>query len=113
MYKPSRMMSTFYIAGFQHYDGALVLAKIKPGKKLKMVPEPDNPHDPDAIELRFKKAKLGYVPRAENGLLAAMAHYGHEGVFEARVLQVDSEANSCSHISRIVPFYAATAPRKA
>ena len=93
MYMPSKHVATFFIAGFQHYDGCLALGKLKPGKKLKMVPEPDNPHDPDAIELRFKKAKLGYVPRAENGLFAAMAHYGHKDVFEARVLQVEPEAD--------------------
>ena len=92
MYEPSRHISTFYIAGFQYYDGALVLGKLKPGKRLKMVSEPENPSDPNAIELRYKKAKLGYVPRDENGMLAVMAHYGHAGVFEARVLQVDSEA---------------------
>ena len=93
MYEPSRRISTFHIAGFQHHDGALVLGKLKPGKRLKLVPEPDNPHDPDAIELRYKKAKLGYVPRSENGMLAAMAHHGHKGVFEARVLQVDPEVD--------------------
>ncbi|MBQ9041933.1 MAG: HIRAN domain-containing protein, partial [Eggerthellaceae bacterium] len=53
MYEPSRIMSTFHIAGFQYHDGALVLDKLKPGKKLKMVGEPDNPYDPNAIELRY------------------------------------------------------------
>lgn len=92
MYKPSRLMSTFHIAGFQHYDGAFVLEKLKPGKKLKMVPDPENPYDPSAIELRCKKAKLGYVPRTENEKIACMMFFGHKDVFEARVLQVDPEA---------------------
>ena len=93
MYEPSNHVSTFHISGFQRYDGALVLDQLKPGKKLKMVPEPDNPYDPNAIELRFKKAKLGYVPRTENGMLALLAYFGHKGVFEVRVLQVDPEAD--------------------
>lgn len=93
MYEPSRMVKSFHIAGFQYHDGALVLGRLKPGMKLKMVPERDNPYDPDAIQLRYKKVNLGYVPRAENGLLALMAFYGHEGVFEVRVLQVDPEAD--------------------
>ena len=93
MYEPSRHMDTFFIAGFQHYDGALVLGKLKPGKKLKMVPEPKNPYDPNAIELRYKTMKLGYVPRTQNEQLALMAFYGHAGAFEARVLQVDPEAD--------------------
>ena len=92
MYEPTRHIATFYIAGFQHYDGALALDKLKPGKKLKMVPEPDNPYDPNAVELRYKKAKLGYVPKDHNELMAAMAFYGHSDVFEARVMQVDPEA---------------------
>lgn len=93
MYEPSRHVKSFHIAGFQHYDGALVLDKLKPGKKLKMVPDPENPYDPNAIELRYKKTKLGYVPRDDNEQLALMAFYGHKGVFEARVLQTDPEAD--------------------
>ena len=93
MYKPSRQVSTFHIAGFQHYDGALVLGKLKPGQKLKMKHDPKNPYDPNAIELRFKKTKLGFVPRTQNDLLALMAFYGHKGVFEARVLQVSPDAD--------------------
>ncbi|MBR0406258.1 MAG: HIRAN domain-containing protein [Eggerthellaceae bacterium] len=92
MYEPSRLVKTFHISGFQYHDGAFVLDKLKPGKKLKMVPNPENPYDPYAIELRYKKAKLGYVPRSENEILALAAFYGHKGVFEARVLKVDPEA---------------------
>ena len=41
MYKPSKLFSTFNVAGFKYYDGALALGKLKPGMKLKMVPEPE------------------------------------------------------------------------
>ena len=98
MYKPSRQIGMFYVAGFQYYDGAFVLGKLKPGKKLKLVPQPDNPYDPNAIELRYKKTKLGYVPRSENGQIALLAFYGHKGVFEARVLQVDPEAEPWNQV---------------
>ncbi|MCR5582396.1 MAG: HIRAN domain-containing protein [Eggerthellaceae bacterium] len=92
MYEPSKLFKSFYVAGFRYYDGALVLDKLKPGTKLKLVPAPDNPFDPNAIELRYKKTKLGFVPRVDNGLLSVLAFYGHKAVFEARVLQVDPEA---------------------
>jgi hypothetical protein len=92
MYKPSRLVTSFNIAGFKYHDGALVLDKLHPGKKVKLVPEPDNPYDRNAIQLRYKGTKLGYVPREENGLMALMAYFGHKDVFEARVLQVDPEA---------------------
>ena len=92
MYEPSKHVCTFHIAGFQHYDGALALDQLKVGTALDMAPERDNPHDPNAIELRFAGTKLGYIPRSENEILAVMAFYGHADVFEARVLQVDPEA---------------------
>ena len=111
MFEPSRHVSTFHIAGFQHYDGAFALEKLKPGKKLKMVPDPTNPYDPYAIELRYKKAKLGYVPRNENEQLALMAFYGHTGVFEARVLQVDPEAEPWRQVR--VGIYVKDARKKA
>ncbi len=93
MYEPSRLVKAFYIAGFRYYDGACVLDELTPSKKLKMVAQPDNPFDPRAIELRCKKAKLGYIPRSENELFALMAFYGHADVFEVRVLHVDPQAD--------------------
>ena len=93
MYEPSRQVSEFHIAGFKFYDGALVLEKLKPGMKLKMVADPTNPHDPYAVELHYKKKKLGFVPGGECGLFSLADFYGHKGVFEARVLQVDPEAD--------------------
>ena len=92
MYEPSKHMSTFHIAGFQRYDGALVLDRLKVGTQLDVVPEPENPYDPSALALRFDGTMLGYVPRDENGMLALLAYFGHADVFEARVLQVDPEA---------------------
>ena len=91
MYKPSKQIATFFIAGFQYHDGYLALNKLKPGKKLKMVPEPDNPHDPAAVALRYKGTKLGYVPSSHNKEIALLAFYGHKGIYEARVMQVNPE----------------------
>lgn len=98
MYEPSRIMSTFHIAGFQHHDGAFVLDKLKPGKKLKMVGEPDNPYDPNAIALRYKGVMLGYIPRIENSQFALMTYFGHANAFEARVLQVNPEAEPWNQV---------------
>ena len=89
MYERSKHLDTFFVAGFQNYDGALVLDELKPGTPLSLCPEPDNPHDPDAIALYFKTSKLGYVPRSSNELIAQLAYFGHADVFECHVLQVD------------------------
>ena len=92
MYEPSKHLDTFFIAGFQHHDGALQLEKLKPGKKLELVPEPDNPYDPAAVAIKRKGVMLGYVPKDKNPLLSIMLGFGHADAFECRVLQVDPEA---------------------
>lgn len=93
MYEPSRHISTFFIAGFQHHDGALVFDKLKVGTSLRMDPERDNPYDANAIALSIDGTMIGYVPREENSLVSILGYYGHTDVFEARVLQVNPEAD--------------------
>ena len=79
MYEPSRHISTFYIAGFQYYDGALVLGKLKPGKRLKMVSEPENPYDPKAIMIQTETGtKIGYVPERDNLVFARLMDAGKQ-----------------------------------
>lgn len=92
MYEPSRHIATYYIAGFQHWDGALVLHELKPGAALHLAPEPGNPYDPEAVAIYRESAKLGYVPADENALVSLMSFYGHADAFELRVLQVNPEA---------------------
>ena len=92
MYEPSRLITSFYVAGFKHWDGAMVLTELKPGERPTLVPEPDNPHDPNALAIYRGSVKLGFVPRADNELPALLAFYGHADVFELRVQQVDPSA---------------------
>lgn len=92
MYEPSRHLATYFIAGFQHWDGALVLDQLKPGTELTLKPEPENPHDPDAMAIQFNNTKLGYIPASETAIVSVMSYYGHTDAFELRVLQVDREA---------------------
>lgn len=91
MFEPSRNMFSCYIAGFQFYDGAFVLSELKAGDAIDMTPEPDNPHDPEAVVLGYRGVKLGYMPADKAGLLSTLAFYGHADVFECRVLQVAPE----------------------
>ena len=91
MYEPSRNLFTFNIAGFQHHDGALVLNELKAGDTLDLEPERDNPHDADAIAVKFHGTMLGYIPADLVGPLSTMFCYGHEDVCECRVLLVAPE----------------------
>lgn len=90
-YQPSRSLDSFYIAGFQFWDGPEVLHELKPGVKLALVPEQDNPYDPSAIAIYHGGTKLGYVPSERNELIATMMFYGHANAFEIMVLQADPE----------------------
>lgn len=60
------------IAGFQFHDGDAVWSSLAVGAKLRLVREPQNPHDPDAVAVCFGEHQLGYVPRAQNSALAQM-----------------------------------------
>lgn len=93
MYEPSRLICAFNIAGFQYWDGATVLNELRAGDCLQLVPEPDNPHDADAVAIYHGSTKLGFVPAEHNGTLALMLHYGHAAAFEVRVQQVVPESS--------------------
>ncbi|MBQ6454689.1 MAG: HIRAN domain-containing protein [Eggerthellaceae bacterium] len=93
MYEPSRLIDSFYIKGFKNFDGAYALKKLKAGKRLDLVAEPDNPYDPYAMRVERKGIMLGYIPKEKNYMMSLMAFYGHEDVLECRILQVDREAD--------------------
>ena len=92
MYERSRTIETFYIAGFQYHEGADVIDKLKIGTKLELVPEFDNPYDPNAIALKYKGVHLGYVPRDKNWMLAMLLAFGHDDVVRCKVIQRDKKA---------------------
>ena len=92
MYQPSRHLSTFFIAGFQHYDGTLVINQMSIGDGIELCPEPGNPYDPESIALYFNGVMVGYVPADQNSLASTLFHFGHRNILECRILQVDKEA---------------------
>ncbi len=58
------------LAGFRYGEGAVVWPLLQPGDALELVPEPANPHDPNAVRVEWHGRKLGYVPRRDNAALA-------------------------------------------
>ena len=89
MYEPSKHIATFYVAGFQYWDGASVINELRAGMQLELAPEPENPHDPEAVAILWNGTKLGFVPKDESGLVALLAFYGHADILECRVLKAD------------------------
>ena len=64
------------LAGSQFYALGDFWGEIKVGDRLELVREPDNPHDSKAIRVEWRGHKLGYVPRAQNGAIAAAMDAG-------------------------------------
>lgn len=98
MYKPSRHIDSFYVAGFQYHEGLFVFDELNVGTKLQMVQEADNPYDPHAIKLCYEGTMIGYVPRDSNDLISIMMTYGHTDVFECYVVQVNPQASPCKQV---------------
>lgn len=94
----SKHYADFDVAGTRFWDAALVIHDIQVGDGLQLVPEPQNPHDPNAVALVWRDTKLGYVPRALNELPAQLLRFGHTHVLECRVLKVDPKAETWEQI---------------
>jgi hypothetical protein len=63
----------FAIAGISFRPEAL--AGVGVGSRLRLAPEPSNPHDPDAVAVYVADgaAQLGYVPRTLTGVVRRLA----------------------------------------
>ncbi len=79
------------LAGFRHYDGAASWRDMKPGDRLQLVREPDNPYDANAVRVEWRGIKLGYVPRRDNAAVARQMDRG--AALEARVAALRENRN--------------------
>jgi hypothetical protein len=79
------------LAGFQYYAGSVRWNEMQVGDVLKLVREPDNAHDANAVRVEWHGEKLGYLPRAENRAVAAEMDRG--GRIEARIAQLREHRN--------------------
>lgn len=79
------------LAGFQYYAGTAHWEEMRPGDRLDLIREPDNPHDPRAVRVEWRGDKLGYLPRKENQAVAAEMDRG--GRVEARIARLRQHRN--------------------
>ncbi len=79
------------LAGFRHYDAPALWRDLKPGDRLELVREPENPYDAGAIRVEWRGVKLGYVPRRDNAAVARQMDRGT--ALEARVATVRENRN--------------------
>lgn len=88
MKNKSRLASSFHIAGFTYYDGAMALKDLKPGKTISLERETGNIYDEYAVTLYCGNLKLGYIPKHHNKIIALLLENGYDA-FEAIIQQVD------------------------
>ena len=63
----------FLVRGFSYHDGPAVLDQLASGQTVRLVREPANPYDDQAIAVHTAAGhKLGYVPREDNQILARL-----------------------------------------
>ena len=72
------------LAGYRYYEAPALAGMLRPGERLDLIREPENPHDANAVRVEWQGRKLGYVPRTANAALAWSMDGGQE--FLARVV---------------------------
>ena len=84
---------TTAVAGRQYYDADDAWGYLQLGSKLRMVHEPDNSQDENAVSLWFdhdgESYKLGYLPRQDNMYIAEMVKMGWGEAFECVISRLD------------------------
>jgi len=67
-------LKSVLIAGFEYYDGYDIFDQLAIGDELELRRQPENPYDNKAIEVYTHNGyKLGYIPRIDNPIPAAIA----------------------------------------
>ena len=85
--KNLRVVGSFAVPDFQY-----TLKELKPDERVKLIREPDNPHDPNAIRVEapfVRGKKLGYIPRTEAAVFAPELDAGI--AYAAWISSVDRE----------------------
>lgn len=102
--KVSRKSSTFNevyvgnIAGVQYGEWQLITKKPKAGAELKLVAEPSNKFDPDAIKVMYGNRKIGYIKRNDTEEL----HKYHAAGAKFKAMLRSVNANNPSWYSLVV-----------
>ena len=90
-----------HVAGRQYHDADEVWNELKVGTKLRLVRDLDNRYDPKAVAIVYDQKRkgeeeteefvLGYIPKDENEIVAALLEMGWNDIFECRICKLDEE----------------------
>lgn len=78
-----------FVTGFQYYDGPEVADLLEPDLTLVLNREPHNRWDSMAVEVYAGEAKLGYIPRNDNRMIASLIDSGIE--VKARIAELNPD----------------------
>jgi len=81
---------SFYIAGLEYYESYKIQRKLQIGDKLKLKTEPNNRFDENAVEIYYKKYKLGYIPKRANYSIAQILNKGYN-IFKIYIQDINEE----------------------
>lgn len=84
-------LDSLYIAGFQYYKGTALEKGLKENDVLSLKRQAENQHDYFAVEVYSGEQKLGYLPRADNKIIARMMDQGVK--MKAIIRKIEPEAN--------------------
>lgn len=80
------------LAGFRHHAALRLWPALRRRALLRLVREPDNRHDANAVALYWRGEKLGYLPRREN--LVAARLLDRQRQLSARVERLAADGDS-------------------
>ena len=86
------------VAGLQYHPGVHLL--LSSDDALRMVREPDNPYDANAVALYAGGIKLGYIPKRENTTTAMLLDQNVP--MHAKVEAFDAEVKSWERVKIVV-----------
>ena len=93
-----RTSCVFLVHGVRHLPGAGdAVDRLEPGQELALVPEPDNPRDPDAVLVTQDGIRLGWVPNPLLGYVRAVLSSG-----DARLTVVRANPRDLGHHMRLL-----------
>ena len=79
------------LAGFRYHAAAQVWDELRVGDALELRPEPENPHDANAVSVCWRGRKLGYLPRRENAAVSWSLQRGQQ--LNARISRLAQHPN--------------------
>ena len=89
-----------YVAGFRYYEGEEVWFRLKEGDTLRLIREPKNPYDYDAVQIFWGRDKIGYIPRAETSMVAQLLDKGV--TLSSRIISLSNENPSEKRVGIVV-----------